>query len=100
MKMDGYQNKGVAGGAFCKRLKRNGMDGGKKRRSNRVAVEKNSGRGVPYPRSVGYGSVAAAGPIRQRLKPIERAGIMSELKLRPPREREIRNPRLTHWANF
>jgi hypothetical protein len=29
MKMDGYQNKGVAGGAFCKRLKRNGMDGGK-----------------------------------------------------------------------
>jgi hypothetical protein len=28
MKMDGCQNKGVAGRAFCKRLKRNGMDGG------------------------------------------------------------------------
>jgi hypothetical protein len=29
MKMDGYQNKGVARGAFCKRLKGKGMDGGK-----------------------------------------------------------------------
>jgi hypothetical protein len=29
MKMDGYQNKGVTGRAFCKRLKRKGMDGGK-----------------------------------------------------------------------
>jgi hypothetical protein len=31
MKMDRCQSKGVAGGAFCKRLKRKGMDGGKKR---------------------------------------------------------------------
>jgi hypothetical protein len=29
MKMDGYQNKGFAGGAFRKRLKRNEIDGGK-----------------------------------------------------------------------
>jgi hypothetical protein len=29
MKMDGYQNKRVAGGGFCKQLKKNGMDGGK-----------------------------------------------------------------------
>jgi hypothetical protein len=29
MKMDCYQNKGVARRAFCKRLKRNGMDDGK-----------------------------------------------------------------------
>jgi hypothetical protein len=29
MKMDGCQNKGVAGGAFCKRLKREGMEDGK-----------------------------------------------------------------------
>jgi hypothetical protein len=29
MKMDGYQNKGVAGRAFCNYLKRKGMDGGK-----------------------------------------------------------------------
>jgi hypothetical protein len=49
MKMDGCQNKGVAGGAFCNDLKRKGMDGGKSRRSNRVTVEKNGGRGVPYP---------------------------------------------------
>jgi hypothetical protein len=40
MKMDGYQNKGVAGRAFCKRLKRDGMDDGKSRRSNRVAAKK------------------------------------------------------------
>jgi hypothetical protein len=32
MKMDGCQSKGVAGGAFCKRLKRNEMDDGKLRR--------------------------------------------------------------------
>jgi hypothetical protein len=49
MKMDGCQNKGVGGGAFCKWLNINGIDGGKSRRSNRVAVEKNWGRGVPYP---------------------------------------------------
>jgi hypothetical protein len=49
MKMDGYQNKGVAGGAFCKWLKGNGMDGGKSRRSNQERVEKKRGRGVPYP---------------------------------------------------
>jgi hypothetical protein len=30
MKMDGYQNKGVAGRAFCNYLKRKGMDGGNK----------------------------------------------------------------------
>ena len=29
MKMDRCQSKGVAGGAFCKWLKRNGMDDGK-----------------------------------------------------------------------
>jgi hypothetical protein len=29
MKMDGCENKGVAGGAFCKSLKENGMDGRK-----------------------------------------------------------------------
>jgi hypothetical protein len=29
IKMDGCENKGVAGGAFCKRLKRNGMEEGK-----------------------------------------------------------------------
>jgi hypothetical protein len=49
MKMDRCQSKGVAEGAFCKQLKRNGMDGGKSRRWNQVAVEKNRGRGVPYP---------------------------------------------------
>jgi hypothetical protein len=48
MKMDGYQNKGVAGGAFCKRLKRKGIDGGKSKRSNRVAVENKEREGV-YP---------------------------------------------------
>jgi hypothetical protein len=32
MKMDGCQSKGVAGGAFCKWLKRNEMDDGKWRR--------------------------------------------------------------------
>jgi hypothetical protein len=33
MEMDGYQNKGVAGGAFCNHLKTKGMDGGKMRPS-------------------------------------------------------------------
>jgi hypothetical protein len=31
MKMDRYQNKGVAGGAFRNHLKTKGMDGGKRR---------------------------------------------------------------------
>jgi hypothetical protein len=48
MKMDRYQSKGVAGGAFCKRLKRNGMDGGKLRicqeKERRVTPEFGIGR--------------------------------------------------------
>jgi hypothetical protein len=51
MKMDGCENKGVAGRAFCKWLKRKGMDSRKERRLKRVAVEKKRGRALRGERS-------------------------------------------------
>jgi hypothetical protein len=59
MKMDRCQSKGVAGGAFCKRLKRNGMDGGKQRRLEQ-SQSSGIGRG-------GYTPIAME-RVRKRLK--------------------------------
>jgi hypothetical protein len=48
MKMDRCQSKGVAGGAFCKWLKRNGMDDGKqKKKSKGQSRKKERGRYTP-----------------------------------------------------
>ena len=59
MKMDGYQSKGVARAACCKRLKRNGMDDGKQKKKSKGQSRKKE-RG-------GYTPIAME-RVRKRLK--------------------------------